>query len=146
MQIVIPMVGTGARFVRAGYQTLKPLIQIDGKPMIEHVVRMFPGEHEFLFICARNHLAETPLHSVLKRLVPEAAIVAIEAHKEGPVRSALAAGDMIKDDEPVILNYCDAGILWDYTDFRWQMEAMNCAGSLVATLISTNTTINSFKF
>jgi NDP-sugar pyrophosphorylase family protein len=126
------MVGTGARFVRAGYQTLKPLIQIDGKPMIEHVVRMFPGEHEFLFICARNHLAETPLHSVLKRLVPEAAIVAIEAHKEGPVRSALAAGDMIKDDEPVILNYCDAGILWDYTDFRWQMEAMNCAGSLVA--------------
>ena len=66
MQIVIPMAGSGTRFVRAGYKAIKPLIEVDGRPMIEHVVRMFPGEHDFLFICARPHLEETPLRTVLE--------------------------------------------------------------------------------
>jgi bifunctional N-acetylglucosamine-1-phosphate-uridyltransferase/glucosamine-1-phosphate-acetyltransferase GlmU-like protein len=132
MQIIIPMAGSGARFVRAGYSTLKSLIEVDGRPMIEHVVRMFPDEHDFLFICARPHLEETPLRSVLESLVPKATIVAIEPHKGGPVCTVLAANDFIKDDEPVVLNYCDAAALWDYADFKQRMEQLDCAGSLVA--------------
>lgn len=132
MQIIIPMAGTGARFVRAGYTTLKPLIEIDGMPMVEHVVRMFPGEHDFLFICARNHLEETPLRSVLEQLAPGAQIVGIEPHKDGPVQTALAAGDFIKDDQPVLLNYCDAAVFWDYAHFKRQMSDLRCDGSLIA--------------
>ncbi|NJN99905.1 MAG: NTP transferase domain-containing protein [Anaerolineales bacterium] len=132
MQIIIPMAGLGTRFVRAGYQTIKPLIEVDDRPMIEHVVRMFPGEHDFLFICARPHLEETPLRAVLEALVPGATIVAIEPHKDGPVCTALAAQAYIKDDEPVILNYCDAAALWDYGDFKQCMAQLDCAGSLVA--------------
>lgn len=132
MQIIIPMAGLGTRFVRAGYQTIKPLIEVDGRPMIEHVVRMFPGEHDFLFICARPHLEETPLRAVLEALVPGATIVAIEPHKGGPVCTALAAQAYIKDDEPVILNYCDAAAPWDYGDFKQRMAHLDCAGALVA--------------
>ena len=51
MQIVIPMSGFGERFRRAGYTVPKPLIKIDGKPIIEHVIDMFPGETNFIFIC-----------------------------------------------------------------------------------------------
>src|SRR5262245_55258812 len=112
MQIIIPMAGSGTRFVRAGFKTIKPLIEVDGRPMIEHVVRMFPGEHKFLFICAQPHLEETPLRSVLKSLAPNATIVGIKPHKGGPLYTALAAADYIKDGEPVILNYCDAAALW----------------------------------
>ena len=50
MQIVIPMSGYGERFRAAGYTVPKPLIEIDGKPIIEYVVGMFPGENDFLFI------------------------------------------------------------------------------------------------
>jgi NDP-sugar pyrophosphorylase family protein len=132
MQIIIPMAGSGARFIRAGYATPKPLIEVDGRPMIEHVVRMFPGEHDFLFICARNHLEESPLRAVLENLVPGATIVAIEPHKSGPVYTALAASDSIKETEPVILNYCDAAALWNYADFKRRMNLLACAGSLVA--------------
>jgi bifunctional N-acetylglucosamine-1-phosphate-uridyltransferase/glucosamine-1-phosphate-acetyltransferase GlmU-like protein len=132
MQIVIPMAGSGTRFVRAGYKVIKPLIEVDGRPMIEHVVRMFPGEHDFLFICARPHLDETPLRSVLENLAPGATIVGIEPHKNGPVYTALAAADFIKDNEPVILNYCDAAVLWDYADFTRRIAQLDCAGSLVA--------------
>ena len=43
MHIIIPMSGSGARFLQAGYQDPKPLIVIDGKPVIEHVCDLFPG-------------------------------------------------------------------------------------------------------
>ncbi|SVE52845.1 uncharacterized protein METZ01_LOCUS505699, partial [marine metagenome] len=51
MQIVIPMSGFGERFRRAGYSVPKPLIEVDGKPIIQYVIEMFPGEENFIFIC-----------------------------------------------------------------------------------------------
>ena len=45
------MSGIGNRFLQAGYQTPKPLIEIDGIPVIEHVIKMFPKEEDFVFIC-----------------------------------------------------------------------------------------------
>ena len=50
MQIVIPMSGFGERFRRTGYSVPKPLIEVDGKPIIQHVIEMFPGEENFIFI------------------------------------------------------------------------------------------------
>ena len=130
MQIIIPMSGAGTRFVNAGYSTLKPLIEVDGSPMIEHVVRMFPGATDFVFICARNHLDETPLRSVLQRLVPNAVIVPIDPHKRGPVHAVLQARDWIKDAEPVLVNYCDFSVGWDYADFNRTMQKSQCDGCL----------------
>lgn len=132
MQIVVPMAGTGSRFVRAGYQTLKPLIEVDGRPMVDHVIKMFPGENDFLFICAQNQLQETPLRAELERLAPGATIVGIEPHKQGPVHTVLAAANFIKDDEPIIVNYCDAAVLWDYAHFKQTVESAACDGALVA--------------
>lgn len=132
MQIIVPMAGAGSRFLRAGYKSPKPLIEVDGMPMIEHVVRMFPGEEDFLFVCARNHLEETPLRSVLRSLVHHAAIVAVEPHKRGPVHTTLQAGDFIKGDEPVLLNYCDFSVYWDYANFKRRMEELKCAGCVTA--------------
>ena len=132
MQIVIPMSGAGQRFQRAGYRDIKPLIKVDGMPMIEHVIRMFPGESDFLFICSNQHLKETPLRSVLERLVPGAPILGIDPHKHGPVHAALQAQQYIKDEEPVVLNYCDFSVYWDYPTFKRRMEELNCAGSVPA--------------
>jgi len=132
MQIIIPMAGSGSRFLRAGYKTIKPLIEVDGLPIIEHVVRMFPGEQDFLFICARPHLEETPLRAVLERLAPGAPIVAIEPHKRGPVHTTLEASDFIQDDEPAILNYCDFSVDWDYADFKRQLAELDPAGCVTA--------------
>ena len=57
MQIVIPMLGFGEHFRNAGYTIPKSLIEVEGKPMIGHVIEMFPGESDFIFICSENHLA-----------------------------------------------------------------------------------------
>jgi NDP-sugar pyrophosphorylase family protein len=50
MQIVIPMSGFGERFRRAGYSVPKPLIEVEGKPIIAHVLSMFPNETDVFFI------------------------------------------------------------------------------------------------
>ena len=43
MQIIIPMSGFGERFRKVGYKVPKPLIEIEGKPIIAHVIDMIPG-------------------------------------------------------------------------------------------------------
>ena len=67
MKIVIPMTGIGNRFVQGGYKTLKPLIKIHEKTMIEWVIRLFPNESDFIFICREDHLKTTNLKAILKK-------------------------------------------------------------------------------
>ena len=46
MQLIIPMSGIGQRFMEKGYKVPKPLIPISGKPMVQHVIEMFPDVEE----------------------------------------------------------------------------------------------------
>lgn len=111
------MSGTGQRFVNEGYKDPKPLIKVDGKPIIEHVVNLFPGETDFVFICNSTHLETTNMRDVLTQIAPQGKIVEIAPHKKGPVYAVSQVFDLIDDDEEVIVNYCDFGTYWDYADF-----------------------------
>ena len=126
MKIVIPMSGEGRRFKKAGYTTLKPLIAVEGRPVIGHVVDLFPGERDVVFICNREHL-EGPgaaLEGALLTACPTARIVAIAPHRRGPVHAVLEAASVLEDDEPTIVNYCDFSAYWSYVRFRsWLREA-----------------------
>ena len=126
------MAGLGDRFRRAGYKDPKPLIVIDGRPMIEHVVRLFPGETRFLFICNEQHLAATPLRLTLERIAPRCTIAGIEPHKLGPVHTVLRGADLIDDAEPVIVNYCDFSVYWDYAAFVENVSRTACHGAVTA--------------
>jgi len=132
LKIVIPMSGVGQRFRDAGYKDPKPLIQVDGKPIIEHVVAMFPGEADFTFVCSRDHLESTGLRAVLTRIAPAGRIVAIEPHKLGPVHAVLQAADTLPDDEPVVVNYCDFAVDWDWPAIKAAMAANGCDGAVPA--------------
>ena len=65
MQIIIPMSGIGKRFVEAGYKDPKPLIEVDGLPIIEHVVNLFPNENNISFICNDLHLKKMDMKNIL---------------------------------------------------------------------------------
>lgn len=122
MKIVIPMAGTGDRFVRAGYSDPKPLIRVNGKRIIEYILDMFNDEDEFVFICNDTHLATTNMREVLLELKPNATIVSMPQHKLGPVHTVRQVYDLIKDDEEVIISYCDNPHLWDRADFNQKMR------------------------
>ena len=99
MHIIIPMSGIGNRFIEAGYKEPKPLIVIDGKPIIEHVCNLFPNEDKFTFICNSKHLSETNMREVLQSIKPNANIVEIPNHKKGPVYAVSLVEAIIEDDE-----------------------------------------------
>ncbi len=56
MQIIVPMSGFGKRFLNAGYKIPKRLIIVDNKPIICHVIDLYPKESNILFICNEDHL------------------------------------------------------------------------------------------
>ncbi len=132
MQIIIPMSGVGQRFIDAGYRDPKPLIPVDGKPIIEHVVNMYPGEDRVLFICNQEHLTHTRLAFELKRIKSLATVVPIAPHKLGPVYAVRQAFDHILDDEPCIVSYCDFSVSWDYQHFKKVMRDKNPDGCITA--------------
>ena len=110
MQIIIPMAGQGSRFIRAGYTTPKPLIQIHNKPMIEYVVNLYPPNNKFLFICNKEHIKSSKMKEVIHRIRPHGVIKSVTYKKKGPVYGILQAEELIEDDEPIIVNYCDFNI------------------------------------
>lgn len=132
MHIVIPMSGMGNRFINAGYTVPKPLIMVDGKPIIEHVCNLFTGEEKFTFICNSKHLKETNMLEVLKSIKPNANIIEIPNHKKGPVYAVSSISDLLDDDEEIIVNYCDFGTYWDYKDFLLHTRNRGADGAIPA--------------
>jgi dTDP-glucose pyrophosphorylase len=134
MQIIIPMSGYGERFRRAGYDVPKPLIQVESKPIIQHVYEMFPGESNFIFICNQDHINndDYELEETITTFCPTAKIVSIEPHNLGPVHAVLASEDLINDDEQTIVNYCDFTCYWDYSSFKKYITDNNLDGAIPA--------------
>ncbi len=126
------MSGVGKRFTDAGYKVPKPLIEVDGKPIIEHVCDLFPGETKFTFICNSQHLAETNMREILTSIKPGCQIVEIPNHKKGPVFAVDSINHLIDDDEEVIVNYCDFGTYWDYYDFLEHTRSRDADGAVPA--------------
>ncbi len=124
------MSGIGKRFIEAGYKEPKPLVVVDGKPIIEHVCDLFPGENKFTFICNSKHLAETNMKAILQSIKPSAIILEIPNHKKGPVYAVSLAEELIEDDEEVIVNYCDFGTYWDYKNFLKHTRDRNADGAI----------------
>ena len=54
----------------------------------------------------------------------------IKGHKLGPVYAVSKVYDFILDDQPVILNYCDFFLNWDYSHFKLFIESSNCDGAI----------------
>lgn len=133
MNIIIPMSGIGKRFLEAGYTDPKPLIPVEGKPIIQHVVERFDTENDtFIFVCNEPHLRDTPMRSVLERIVKNKTIVAVPQEKYGPVWATLQASHLIQDDEAYVVNYCDFSWRWDYNDFKKMMLDTRCDGSVIS--------------
>ena len=134
MQIVVPMSGFGERFRRAGYRVPKPLIEVDGKPVIAHVVDMFPGERDFTFVCNQEHL-DKPVYrmeSILRSICPTGRIVGIPPHRLGPVHTVREAEHLLDPVRPVVVNYCDFTCCWDWPHFKRFVRETSCAGAIPA--------------
>ena len=59
LNVLIPMAGAGSRFEKAGYAFPKPLIEVNGKPMIQVVVDNLNIKANYIFIVQKSHKENT---------------------------------------------------------------------------------------
>lgn len=130
VQLIIPMAGLGQRFLNAGYKEPKPLIKVDGLPIIEHVVNLFPGTTDIIFIINELHDKTTNMREILTQICKEAKIIVVPTKLKGPVQVVSKIYDYIKDDAEVIVNYCDFGTKWDYQRFLEENRTKNVEGAI----------------
>lgn len=130
-QLIIPMSGIGKRFIDAGYNIPKPLIEVDGITIIEHVINLFDRPNDVIFICNEIHLKETNMIDILKRISPNCRIYSVpNENRRGPVDAVAQIFDKIDDDREIIISYCDYGTQWDYKRFLIEARNSNSDGSI----------------
>lgn len=124
------MSGLGKRFKDVGYTLPKPLIRVEGEPIISHVIDMFPKESDFIFICNKDHLITTDMKFILLELAPDAQIIPIDTHDKGPVYATSLVFSSIKDDEEVLVSYCDYAMELDINEMLTKVREGNFVGAV----------------
>ena len=127
LQIIIPAAGRGVRFLSSEFSEPKPLIQWDGKNMIEHVVSNFKRKDNEIFILSRKEhcISIEGCHGK-----------EIDYVTEGPaISAALFANEISMDDELIITN-CDQ-IIRDWNQDNFLRVARKYDGVL-GCFLSTN--------
>ena len=130
IQLIIPMSGIGKRFVDAGYEETKSLIDVDGYPIIKHVVDLFPGVKDVIFICNDIHLKQTNMRKILNDISPNCRIFEVANNTKGPINAIHQIFDFIDDNKQTIVSYCDYGTYWDFENFINYVNDKNLDGAI----------------
>ena len=121
MKVLIPMAGAGSRFEQAGYTFPKPLIDVNGKPMIQVVVENLNIDAEHIFIVQKTHYEKYNLQETLNQISPNCKIVQVDGLTEGAACTTLLAKEYINNNEPLVMANSDQYVDWDSNEFMYSM-------------------------
>lgn len=131
LNVVIPMAGAGSRFEKAGYTFPKPLIDVNGKPMIQVVVESMNIEATFIYIVQKSHREKYNLDTLLNLITPNCKIVEVDGLTQGAACTVLLAKEHINNENQLILTNSDQFIQWDSTEFMYQMNEKDFDGAIM---------------
>lgn len=107
------MAGAGQRFRDAGYKLPKPLVPVDGKPMILRACEALPAARQWIFIVRRDFVQAAETIDYLNETYPGCQIVQIDYLTEGQASTCALASDYLPDDAAMLIGPCDNGMLWE---------------------------------
>lgn len=110
MNIVIPMAGKGSRFVKAGYNQPKMLIEAAGRPMLYWALDSLAPHFslkDITFVCLEEHLRDDVLENTIRSYCPDSRIVALPRVTDGQTETVLEALSYMIPGEPLIIYNCD---------------------------------------
>lgn len=130
INILIPMAGEGSRFKEAGYTFPKPLISVNGKPMIQVVVENLGFEANYIFVVQGWHCREYNMEYMLRLIAPGCVIIEQEGKLEGAAHTTLLAKEYL-DDKPLIIANADQYMEWSPMDFYYKMIETKADGGIL---------------
>jgi len=129
MKVVVPMAGRGSRFATVGIRTPKPLIDVQGEPMLSWALKSLDGmtASQLIFIILRENDDQYNLAHVLKARYANAEVITLETVTDGQLATVLTARDLIDIDEDVLVANCDTYIISDLARIIAERPS-ECAG------------------
>ena len=121
MKFIIPMAGEGSRFAKEGYQFPKPLIDVDGKPMIQRVVENLDYDAEYIFLVRKEHINKYDgLVGTLNQITNDRCrIVVVDSLTEGAACTVLLAKEFINNNEELLVANSDQILEYQKINFEY---------------------------
>ena len=108
--LALPMAGEGSRFSKEGYDTPKPFIPVNGKHMVDQVVKCLPKTDNIIYGCLRGHQA------------PGENVVWIDQVLEGQACTTEKIVNSIDSDSSLLISACDNGVFYASDKFLQLVE------------------------
>ena len=131
MNVLIPMAGAGKRFEEMGYSFPKPLVDVDGKPMIQLVVESLNIDAKYIYVVQKEHYEKYNLKHLLNLISRNCKIIQIDEMTEGAACTTLLAEKYINNDEPLLMANSDQYLDWNSNEFMYSMIADDIDGGIL---------------
>jgi NDP-sugar pyrophosphorylase family protein len=112
VNIVIPMAGLGSRFPKDKYYLPKPLIDVNGKPMITRAIESLDIDGQYHFILRNDEFLKIT-KDVIAKTVKNPNFITVDQTTEGPACSVLLLKEFINNDDELITANCDQIMEWN---------------------------------
>lgn len=103
--IILPIAGHGQRFIDGGYSVPKPLINVDGKYLVEKSLESVDiSDAQLIFIVRQEHISDFAIDSRLReRFGKEIEIISVDYTTAGAICTCLLAQDLVNNETPTII-------------------------------------------
>lgn len=129
--VLIPMAGAGSRFKKEGYKLPKPLIEVNGKPMIQWVVENLNIDGNYVFVVQKEHYENFNLKTILPLIAPGCQIIQTDGLTEGAACTTLLAKEFIDNNDHLLIANSDQFVEWDSNDFMYTMLSNEVDGGIL---------------
>ena len=110
LHIIMPMAGEGTRFLKEGWTTPKPLIELKGIPLFVRAIRseiMDDINLKYSFIVRQEHIDRYHINEYINNKLPNAKVFSVLYTTRGAVETCLMAESAIDPNDSVIVMDCD---------------------------------------
>lgn len=128
VNVVIPAAGEGSRFAKAGWHAPKPVIDLDGKPMLAHVVKNVRPSNANVTIISRKEVSEAISDQTFLK---GCSIVELNRLTEGTASTILHCRETIDNDAPLLIANSDQLVEFDVNAFVQDCFDRSLDGSIL---------------
>jgi beta-phosphoglucomutase-like phosphatase (HAD superfamily)/dTDP-glucose pyrophosphorylase len=136
LTIIIPCAGAGSRFEKVGYTNPKPLINVNGKPMIQVVLENLSIRAHYVYLVQKKFAHE--FKCIVNAITPgRCTVIELDGITEGAASTILKAQGYIDDDNPILIVNSDQYVEWDVKQFMNQMISDKTIDAGISTFIDS---------
>ena len=110
LHIIMPMAGEGSRFLKEGWTTPKPLIELKGVPLFKRAIGSVAVDGaplKYSFIVRKEHIDNYHIDDQIKAILPNANVFYVAKTTRGAVETCLIAEPVISDEDSIMVMDCD---------------------------------------